>query len=1181
MARLASVAKAGYYPTPERVTEWIGNHLRRDSEGGRLLDPCAGEGTAASYVAGLFQLESYGVELDYERATQASYKMDHIIADDVDMAKISREAFELLWLNPPYDALQGKRLEHKFLTHCTPFLAPDGILIFIVPQHVIGAKVAGYLARNYHSLRAYRFPDPEYAEFRQIVVFGVKRAAASDDADAEQEMLHRACAGTLPALDETPDEERQYLIPAPRPVSDFYFYAKNLSDAEMIALMAESGACTTTAWQEHFDPETELDSFRPLMRLKQGHLISLIAAGYVQNIRLERGDESILVKGRTYKKQVENEDEETKRVTDTFVTELVVLDLKTGEFEHIDDTRKLTAFSEKWNSLLLQQVLDSYPPVYNMDYETALPPEKVQRLNRLSAHRRLPRRNICGLFEAQKHVATALYLLLKKQKSVVLVGEMSTGKTTISTALAALMGKDAHPVFVMCPAHLVAKWKREILEILPGSYVEIVERIADVARFARTVQALPPERMAFAICSKEMAKLGSGTEPAYLQKQQLEFVQKDARDHDAPNIWQWIAAQAPQWIEEAESADGDAGAAWRGERAEEEEADDEAEIERLLTPQFLEAAYLESAPSYEPNPEAQLHALRAIPNLQDGYLLLRERIYCAHCGAEVRDAQDRLVTPEYFENKKRFCAECHSPFFQMIHLNQRGKREIDVARLRTIRYPIAEYIRRNLRGFFGLFVGDEVHEAKGHSTDVGYALSALAQACRHTLGMTGTLYGGYSSTLFSLLYRLDPKIPAQYRWHEMQRFIARYGILEEVTFKDGGNFDDEDEFGVYTGKRRSRTYVRERPGISPELIVRLLNYTAFVQLADLGYDLVPLTEHLIDLDLAPDHREEYGKLQLQLEQALEEMRESGENPKRILSAYLQSLLGYVNSGHRAEIVRAPDGDVIATAKGLGEDRLYPKEQEMLRLTKANVMEGRGVIIYLRQTGTRDISERLRKLIAHAGLPVAVLKSSIASTKREAWIAKQVQSGLKVLITNMQLVQTGLDLIDFPTMIFAEPNYSTFTMQQALRRPLRLTQQKDVRAYYLVYRNTMESAAVSLIMEKVAAAVKVNGDSLEASLMASQASADDVLSQLSKVLQGTAQVQDLHELFREKEAEAAARRALESERLRATAPETAEMDSVIEGGRAESTASFSATEDSQSELLLDVSEPAAGFQAALF
>lgn len=308
--------------------------------------------------------------------------------------------------------------------------------------------------------------------------------------------------------------------------------------------------------------------------------------------------------------------------------------------------------------------------------------------------------------------------------------------------------------------------------------------------------------------------------------------------------------------------------------------------------------------------------------------------------------------------------------------------------------------------------------------------------------------------------------------------------------------------------------------------MRLLNYTAFVQLADLGYDLVPLREHLVEIDLAQDHRKEYDELRRALEKALKELRDNHSSPRRLLAAYLQSLLGYCNSGHRQEIVREPDGQVIAVASALGEERLYPKEKELLELTQAAVMQGRGVIVYLRQTGTHDISDRLRKLMSNVGLPVAVLKSKISSRKREAWIEQQVRNGIKVLITNMELVKTGLDLIFFPREIFFEPNYSVFTMQQALRRPLRLTQKYRVDAYYLVYRDTMESAAVALIMEKMAAAEKVNGNSLEASLMASQANADDVLSQLGKVLQGTAQVKDLRALFHEKEREANARRAHE-------------------------------------------------------
>lgn len=103
------------------------------------------------------------------------------------------------------------------------------------------------------------------------------------------------------------------------------------------------------------------------------------------------------------------------------------------------------------------------------------------------------------------------------------------------------------------------------------------------------------------------------------------------------------------------------------------------------------------------------------------------------------------------------------------------------------------------------------------------------------------------------------------------------------------------------------------------------------------------------------------------------------------------------------------------------------------------------------------------------------------------------------------------------------------MQQALRRPLRLTQKYDVDAYYFVHRDTMESAAVALIMEKMAAAEKVNGNSLESSLMASQANADDVLSQLGKVLQGTAQVKDLRALFHEKERAVNSKRVHDQER----------------------------------------------------
>ena len=43
----------------------------------------------------------------------------------------------LLFLNPPYDTEEGERVEMKFLKHSLKWLCPDGVLIFIVPEHIL------------------------------------------------------------------------------------------------------------------------------------------------------------------------------------------------------------------------------------------------------------------------------------------------------------------------------------------------------------------------------------------------------------------------------------------------------------------------------------------------------------------------------------------------------------------------------------------------------------------------------------------------------------------------------------------------------------------------------------------------------------------------------------------------------------------------------------------------------------------------------------------------------------------------------------------------------------------------------------------------------------------------------------------------------------------------------------
>ena len=60
-----------------------------------------------------------------------------------------------------------------------------------------------------------------------------------------------------------------------------------------------------------------------------------------------------------------------------------------------------------------------------------------------------------------------------------------------------------------------------------------------------------------------------------------------------------------------------------------------------------------------------------------------------------------------------------------------------------------------------------------------------------------------------------------------------------------------------------------------------------------------------------------------------------------------------------------------------------------------------------------------RLFMTAVFQQAVQLIAVAPDKREAWVADKVKQGIDVLICHPRLVQTGLDLIDFPTIAWYE------------------------------------------------------------------------------------------------------------------------------------------------------------------
>lgn len=113
--RLEGQAKAGFYPTPPEVARLIGSCLVTAGDA-HLLDPCCATGAALETVRvamhGYSRTTTHGVELEQERAQKAILELDNVLVGDSLKTRM-KGGVSLLYLNPPYDQADGKRLELK------------------------------------------------------------------------------------------------------------------------------------------------------------------------------------------------------------------------------------------------------------------------------------------------------------------------------------------------------------------------------------------------------------------------------------------------------------------------------------------------------------------------------------------------------------------------------------------------------------------------------------------------------------------------------------------------------------------------------------------------------------------------------------------------------------------------------------------------------------------------------------------------------------------------------------------------------------------------------------------------------------------------------------------------------------------------------------------------------------
>jgi hypothetical protein len=538
MARLASIEKAGFFACPTNVVEaLVLRHIRLHPWAVAptyILDPCAGEGSAvhtfaqalaslptstmAAHYADMAQqcqrrIHVRAVELDAERARAAKALLGEQNVVHAAIESVSAVGqFGIVWLNPPYDQVSGGRAELLWVRMCAPFLGESGMLVLIVPNMFVGTgRYAKDMAHalyqaGFGSSLVLRFPEPEYAPFKQVAIL-TSRPVNSGRYAYQNIDLH--VAGVIGQCNQTHTHIIRTYDTTPTLTRAFQAELRpSVFEAERPAAAADLLG----------DPSGSSSAMRPLAPMRSEHAAMVAAAGLFNGAVVGQK----IIKGTTIKRVLKttkrSETEAGTQVTEEIEAEvlaaqLATIDMRTAAIEVVnsmDHKNRFEALLEAHAAEFVDLAKRLYPPVFT--------PEDMGRYEEALSHIRAPRAiggQQNGMFPPQAFRAGAILDGWRRHKVVTMVGEMGVGKTLCAMAACTVKALQRKPqnqkVVVLLPPKedLVKKWSEEIHTALREyrPYVVHAQTISDAqAAFAR-------DGLVFVLLKETTAKMSSGWAP--------------------------------------------------------------------------------------------------------------------------------------------------------------------------------------------------------------------------------------------------------------------------------------------------------------------------------------------------------------------------------------------------------------------------------------------------------------------------------------------------------------------------------------------------------------------------------------------------------------------------------------------------------------------------------------------
>lgn len=712
----------------------------------------------------------------------------------------------------------------------------------------------------------------------------------------------------------------------------------------------------------------------------------------------------------------------------------------------VGQLKTFTEYLQKFGTTIADRIKECFPPRYNPAEESVCP--ELQEVNQFVIDHAG-----YSLFDAQLGAAEGLKRQLESDKMAMLVAECGTGKTKIGSA-ALYAYQHSNPKrrvydkafnVIICPSHITGKWVRELHETIPNCFAQHVQTMEDVDHLLDYYQT--HNKTVYCILSKETARNG------YMRKPAVKY-NKLRKGFECPHCG---------YIQEMTVFDG------------------------------TDSYTVNADAGFFLNENSKNHKCQNYDCRQPLWSMLNPTDLAPERNEWVRIGGYGFIHRKFAHQAYGVCRskENQAKIADVIE-NRDG---VFPAPGAYSRYPLSAYIKRRLRRIDALLV-DELHQYSGESAQ-GQAMAELAGIADKVVGMTATLINGYAKGIFYLLFRLKAHLMLEdnHQYNGSRDFCYQYGVVEQLFEIDASDYN--------SSSKSSKRKVREKflPGISPIVYSRfLLENTVFLSLADMGKELPDYEEIPVFCDMTDEVKTEYTRLENEFKKI---MRTNAKIGNRIMSSYMNLLTAYPDQPYGHDPVYNPlvqnKQEMLIVPQNIGDETvLQPKDTDVLTLIENKIAAGERVIVYTAWTRL-DTRAKLQKALTEKNIPSAILDQRVPTTKREAWVDKRLGEGIKVLIVNPALVETGLDLNAFTTLIFYNIAFNLYIFRQAARRSWRINQTAPkVEVYMYYYRGTMQQRALRLMASKLSAATVIEGNISDEGL-AAMSSCEDMTTQLAKEL----------------------------------------------------------------------------------